>query len=121
MMIALGSAPSECVDVVSSSFPSLKEPRFIEPVGLQINNEVNLDDLWRLIVNGRGSAHTQTITLPPTAERLSIFSVCWKQSGWTYSVVDEIMEMDQRSNDDEKQVNEVVTNVKKMDRGPWVH
>ena len=30
-----------------------------------------------------------------------------------YSVVDEIMEMEQRSNDDEKQVNEVVNNVKR--------
>ena len=34
-----------------------------------------------------------------------------------YSVVDEIMETDQRSNDDEKQVNEVVNNVKRWTGG----
>ena len=34
-----------------------------------------------------------------------------------YSVVNEIMEMDQWSNDDEKQVNEVVTNVKRWTGG----
>ena len=30
----LGGAPSEGGIVASSSFPSIKEPRFIEPVGL---------------------------------------------------------------------------------------
>ena len=30
----LGIAPSEGVDVVSGSFPSFNEPRFIKPVGL---------------------------------------------------------------------------------------
>ena len=31
------------------------------------------------------------------------------------------MKSDQWSNDDENQVNRVVNNVKKIDRGPWVH
>ena len=34
-----------------------------------------------------------------------------------YSVVDEIMETDQRSNDDGKQINEIVNNVKRWTGG----
>ena len=74
----LGGGPSEGVDVASSSFPSVKNQGIIEPVGLEINNEVNVEDLWRLIFNRRGPAHTQPNTLPPTAERLSIFPVSQK-------------------------------------------
>ena len=67
MMIVLGSAPSEGVDVVSNSFPSSTNRVLSNQYDFEINNEVNLDDLWRLIVNERGPAHTQTITLPPMA------------------------------------------------------
>ena len=58
LLAELGGAPSEGAIVDSSSFPSIKEPRFIEPVGL-FNNKVNVEDLWRLIFNRRGPAHTQ--------------------------------------------------------------
>ena len=55
----LGGAPSEDVDVASSSFPSITNQGLSNQSDLEINNKVNVEDLWRLIFNRRGSAHTQ--------------------------------------------------------------
>ena len=74
---------------------------------------MNVEDIWCLTFNRRGPAHTQPDTLPPTAERLSIFPVPQKTNRLMYGEIDEIMKSDQRSNDDEKQVNEVVNNIKR--------
>ena len=57
----LGGAPSEGVDVVSSSFPSIMNRGLSNQQDFEINNEVNVNDLWRLTVDERGPAHTQPI------------------------------------------------------------
>ena len=72
----LGGAPSEGVDVASSSFPSVKNQSLIGPVGLWNRQRGEHRRSLALNRDERGPAHTQTITLPPTAGRLSIFPVC---------------------------------------------
>ena len=64
MIVVLGGAPSEGVDVAISSFLHVKNQGLIEPVGLW--NQQRGERRRSLVLNrdGRGPAHTQTITLP---------------------------------------------------------
>ena len=80
-MIELGVVPSEGVDIESSSSPQLRTEIYQTSRTLKSTTRCTLNDLWRLTVDERGPAHTQTITLPPTEGRLPIFPICWKQSG----------------------------------------
>ena len=53
---SVGGTQSEGVDVASSSFPSLTNRGLSNQEDFEINNEVNVEDLWRLTFNRRGPA-----------------------------------------------------------------
>ena len=69
-MVALGCAPSEGVDVVSSSFPSLTNRGLSDQWDFEINNKVNIEDLWHLIFNRHGPAHTQPKYFAPNGGKV---------------------------------------------------
>ena len=66
----LGGAPSEGMDVASSSFPSITNRGLSNQYDLEINNKVNVENLWRLIFNRRGPAHTQPKYFAPSGGKV---------------------------------------------------
>ena len=78
----LGCAPSEGVDVASTSFPSLTNRGLSNQWDFEINNKVNVQDLWRLIFNRRGPTHTQPKYFAPNGGKVVYLSgLAEKKSG----------------------------------------
>ena len=78
---------------------------------------MNVEDLWRLTFNRRGPAHTQPKYFAPNGGGVVNLSGLAEHKAVNCLMKWNKCKSDQRSNDDEKQVNEVVNNVKRCTGG----